>query len=153
MRNFRFIVLSFIFCCYLTCYGVPHDAALSVNIVNSLNNTVTFFPSKLFISDIVEKKELTMFEIPANREYLLSEKFSNFDQYKIAAHTDIFLREIEIKVENVLIGIMKLFCSKFCPDPFYRLEIKENNQGFIVRKKKFRRRGGPTTLEIIKKEH
>lgn len=150
VRNLRFIVPSFIFCC-LTCYGVPHDAALCVNIVNSSDKAVTFSPSKLSISDIVEKKALTTFEVPASKEYLLSEKFSNFDQYKIAANTDVSLREIKIKVGNILVGVLKLFCSKFCPDPFYRLETKENKQGFIVRKKKVRRGGGPTTLEIVKK--
>lgn len=137
----------------LTCSGAPHDAALCVNIVNSSSNTVTFIPSESSVSDIVEEKALTEFEIPPNKEYLISEKFSNFDQYKIAVHEDVFLREIQIKLGSVLVGIMKLFGSKFCPDPFYRLETKRNKQGFIVRKREGRRGGGPTTLEIVEKGH
>lgn len=152
MRSLKFIVSSFVFS-WLTCYGAPHDAALCVNIVNFSSNTVTFIPSKLSISDVLEKKTLTEFEIPPNREYLISEKFSNFDQYKIATHEDVPLRKIEIKVGSILVGIMELFCSKFCPDPFYKLETKENERGIIVRKKKIRRGGGPTTLEIVEKEH
>jgi len=60
------------------------------------------------------------------------------------------LREIEIKVESVLVGIMKLFCSKFCPDPFYMFETRENVKGLIVRNKKYRG-GGPPILEIVEK--
>jgi len=137
----------------MNCYGIPHDAALCVNIVNYSSNTVTFIPLKLSISDVLEKKLLTEFEIPSNKEYLISEKFSNFNQYKIAKHEDVLLRKIEIKVGSILVGILKLFCSKFCPDPFYKLETKENEMGIIVRKKKIRRGGGPTTIEIVENEY
>lgn len=149
MRNLGFIVSLFVFSC-LTCYGALHDAALCVRIVNSSDCNITCIPSTLLISDIVDEKKVTQFNVPAKTEYLISEKFSNFDQYKIGRNSDVHLRTIEIKSGNILIGVMKLFCSKFCPDPFYKLESNKNTQGLIVRKKKNRRGGGPTTLEIVK---
>jgi hypothetical protein len=68
-----------------------------------------FIHSKLSIVDVDEEKELILLEIPANWETF------KFWQYKMDRPSDVFLWEIQIRIGNLLVEIMKLFYFKICP--------------------------------------
>lgn len=147
-----FTILFLLFACCSQIQSMGHDASLCLGVCNSTERKINFVVRPLS-EKVIPSKTISNFDLEVQGQFLITETFINFDQYEIGKTCDVILREIEIKCEGRLLGTMQLICSKYCPDPFYVVkEGEENPFGFVVQKKKLKRGGGPTTLEIAKKK-
>lgn len=149
-RFFTILFLLFAYCSQIQSMG--HDASLCLGVCNSTEKKINFVVKPLSEA-VIPSKTISDFNLEAQGQFLITESFIDLDQYKIGERGDVVLREIEIMCDGTLLGTMQLICSKYCPDPFYTVkEGAVNPFGFVVQKKKFKRGGGPTTLEIAKKK-
>ena len=147
-----FIAFLLFFADCLQIQAMGHEALLCLEVCNSTDKKIDFVVKPL--SDaVISSKTISNFNLDPREHFFITEHFIDFNQYKIGESKDIVLREIEIMCDDTPLGTMQLICSKFCPDPFYIVKEDGTNPfGFVVQKKKFKRGGAPTTLEIAKKK-